>query len=54
MALWKNKKFGKKTFIGCYVADRRSERNFVLINGDRHITFESFQAAKALGWTKIK
>jgi hypothetical protein len=47
--VWSHKKFGKKTFEGFYAFDR-GERVFELNCGARRITFESHEAAKALGW----
>lgn len=52
--MWKNKKYGKKLFKGKYVEDKFYERTFVLTHENRNITFESHQAAKALGWQKVK
>jgi hypothetical protein len=57
MSTWKNKKkHGAKNFISSYERDKKGERIFVLThikNGkQRRITFESWQAAKALGWKK--
>lgn len=48
--MWKNYKHGKAVFIGSYERDKDGERVFVLTHGKRKITFESWQAAKALGW----
>lgn len=56
MSIWTNKKkFGKREFVGSYTRiTKNGERNFVLTatNGTREISFESYQAAKALGWIK--
>lgn len=52
--IWKHKKY-KSAFIGFYERDAKGERVFVLISMKeplRRITFESYQAAKALGWHK--
>lgn len=61
--MWTNKKHGKKEFKSNYEFNQvkhtgRTERTFVLKtwkkNGelDKVISFESWQAAKALGWVK--
>jgi hypothetical protein len=53
--MWSNKKYGKKLFKGSYYIYRlnSSERLFNLTDGKRVISFESWQAAKALGWVKV-
>lgn len=52
--MWTNSKFGKRQFIGSYERDSRDERIFVLNceKNKRRIVFESFQAAKKLGWKR--
>lgn len=51
---WKNKKY-PGTFYSAYERDKNGERIFVLKKegGGRRITFESWNAAKSLGWKKI-
>lgn len=47
----------KTLFKGYYEKDRKGERNFILVGTRapfRRITFESFQAAKKLGYVYIK
>jgi len=54
MSYWKQKK-QKKAFKSSYERDVKGERIFILtaITGKaRRITFESWQAAKKLGWIK--
>ena len=54
-SLWTNKKHGKTQFVSYYELDKKGERTFILIATKapfRRITFESYQAAKALGWLK--
>lgn len=52
--VWHHKKYGKKNFYGRYVR-LKGERVFELVNVmngiEKVVTFESWQAAKALGWT---
>jgi hypothetical protein len=54
--LWKHaKKYKGKTYVGSYHYSR-GEREFVLSRaGDRphNVVFESYEAAKSLGWIKI-
>lgn len=56
--MWTHKKRGKKTFKGTYLIIPVSrgyplqERVFQLICGDLIVSFESWQAAKKLGWVK--
>ncbi len=54
--MWSNKKHGKRKFFGHYERDNKGERNFILESteksGYKRITFESWQAAKKLGWVK--
>lgn len=54
--VWKNKKYKKKHFVG-YYQWFNGERVFELVhwsNGKMiRKTFESWQAAKALGWVKV-
>lgn len=63
--MWTNKKHGKKQFKGRYVINDikytgKAERVFTLMTWKkdgtlgRVISFESWQAAKALGWVKVK
>lgn len=53
--MWTHKKYGKRNYKGSY--DFKSgEREFKLVGKDSKgkihiISFESWQAAKALGWT---
>lgn len=50
-AHWTHKKYGKRKYYGYYrYVD--NEREFLLVHGDTQhiITFESHEAAKALGW----
>ena len=51
--IWHHKKYGKLNFFGRYVRIS-GERVFELVNARdgkfKVITFESWQAAKALGW----
>lgn len=60
--LWVNKKYGKQQYLGTYVYGKvdsdKIERIFVLQGrnkaGKKHnVAFESHEAAKKLGWTKI-
>ena len=54
--MWKHKKY-KSTFWGRYDRDKAGERVFLLITDGpwaRRITFESWQAAKKIGWVKFK
>lgn len=48
-------KLKPRIFKGTYERDRKGERVFILTfkgpNGVRRVTFESWQAAKKLGWT---
>jgi hypothetical protein len=56
-SLWTNKKHGKTLFVSYYEKDKKSERTFILIATKapfRRITFESYQAAKSLGWMRVK
>lgn len=50
---WKNRKY-PGTYRGSYARDKDGERIYVLKKegGGRRITFESHEAAKALGWKK--
>lgn len=50
--MWSHKNYGSEKFKGTYERDKRNERVFVLV-GKKNITFESWQAAKGLGW-KLK
>jgi hypothetical protein len=52
-SLWKNKKY-PGTYYGTHARDADGERVFILkrVEKARRITFESWQAAKALGWVK--
>lgn len=51
--IWTNKKY-PGTFYGSYARDSDGERVFLLkrVEKARRITFESWQAAIALGWKK--
>lgn len=51
--IWKNKKY-PGTYTGHFIRDKDGERNFQLkrIESPKRITFESWQAAKGLGWVK--
>lgn len=49
--MWTHKKH-KGEFKGSYEKDKRGERVFVLSNGKRNVSFESYQAAISLGWSK--
>lgn len=57
-AHWTNKKYGKDVYEGKYVRDADGERIFIVFayiaktNKIHHVSFESAQAAKALGWVK--
>lgn len=58
MSKWKHKKFSN-SFSGHYERDKRGERIFYLVeikkkSTKRFITFESWQAAKKLGWIKYE
>lgn len=52
-SIWKNKKY-PGTYYGSYARDKDGERIFILkrVEAARRITFESWQAAKSLGWVK--
>ena len=54
--MWSNKKY-KNLFKGSYRFST-GEREFILtglVSGKtRNISFESYQAAKSLGWVKVK
>jgi hypothetical protein len=57
MPTWKksvyiHKKFGKREFVSSFARDKKGERVFELTSKTRTITFESPQAAVALGWKK--
>lgn len=45
---------GKISFLfkGSYERDKKGERVFILTHPKRRITFESWQAAKKLGWVR--
>lgn len=45
------KRFIGKPFTGTYERDRKGERVFILTYKKTRKTFESFQAAKKLGWS---
>lgn len=47
--MWGHKKY-KTKFKGSYERDKKKERVFIL-TGSKRITFESWQAAKKLGWS---
>lgn len=50
--MWKTKKY-KSKFKGTYERDKKGERIFVLTSArGKRIVFESWQAAKKLGWSK--
>lgn len=54
--MWQYKK-QKTLFKGYYELDKAGERNFILVGTKspfRRISFESFQAARKLGWVKVK
>lgn len=54
---WKHKKYPKKIYQGNYGIDSKKERVFILARiKDRphNVTFESHEAAKTLGWKKVK
>lgn len=51
--MWKNKETGKH-FVGSYEREKSGERIFVLSDGKRRITLESWQMAKKAGWRKVK
>jgi hypothetical protein len=48
--MWTNRRNGRQQYKGKYERDSRGERVFVLSNGKRNITFESWQMAKRAGW----
>lgn len=50
-AYWTHKKYSGK-FQGSYVR-LYGERVFELVGAKRFITFESWQAAKSMGWRKV-
>lgn len=52
--IWKNaaQKRYKDAFVSYYERDLKGERVFVLDNGKKKFTFESWQMAKQLGWKK--
>lgn len=56
--MWSHKKHGKKNFTGTYSFQKvkrpypYQERIFQLVCGDKIISFESWQAAKKMGWIK--
>jgi len=53
--MWKHKDNPKKHFVGKYEREYSSkERVFILSDGKRRITFESWQLAKKAGWSKVK
>lgn len=49
--MWSHKKYKNRKFAGRYVR-LKGERVFNLTDGVRTVTFESWQAAKAMGWKK--
>jgi hypothetical protein len=52
MKAWKKNGKGP-AFTGSYERDRKGERVFILASDSgKRITFESYQAAKKLGWVK--
>lgn len=52
MSIWKHKtKYRRREYTGSY-RKCRGERTFVLTCGKHVVSFESWQAAKALGWYK--
>lgn len=53
---WKHKSHGKREYVGRYERDKSGERLFILFNEKPYhkLTFESFQMAKRLGWTKVR
>ncbi len=56
MSIWKHKakyKNLRDSFKSSYERDKRGERVFILSNGKRNITFESWQAAVKQGWYKL-
>jgi hypothetical protein len=52
--MWKIKKYPNRVYRGNYVYDEVRGREFVLycVLKDHYVVFESFQAAKKLGWVK--
>lgn len=55
--MWSNKKHGKTKYRGMYQR-HNGERVFVLLgfksSGEAHVvTFESWQMAKLVGWSKV-
>jgi len=61
MSEWQHKKHGKTVFKSEYERDTEDERVFVLQSFKKKdgslkkkYTFESWQMAKELGWTKIQ
>lgn len=58
MSYWKNKKHGSKKFKSSHERDKDGERIFVLKEvvttkkSLKKYSFESFQMAKKLGWSK--
>lgn len=50
--MWTNSKYKKLKFSGSYEFDKDGQRIFVLKCEKRKITFESWQMAKKLGWSK--
>ncbi len=56
-SIWMHPKYPNREYVGTY-QQHRGERVFVLSaklkNGKFHnVTFESYQAAKELGWCKL-
>lgn len=52
--MWKNLDRPAKHFVGKYEREKSGERVFVLTDGKRRITFESWQLAYKAKWRKVK
>jgi hypothetical protein len=58
MSIWRNKKFGARDYKSSY-ENKKKDRSFVLtavkpLKKNNRFVAESHEAAKKLGWKKIK